>query len=297
MPSRKDDSYTDPELRAEVKDEIQAGDKAGAPGQWSARKAQMMTSEYKKLEGGHTTDKKDEGAKHLDQWTEEECQTKDGSGHAKNGRYRCSVPSSKKAWEQMSEKEADVQKQQARKEGKQHVANTSTAAKARKNASKDGETNASENIKINKKSVTDCTTQWDDPDHMERNQAEYKKFLEQNRNAKSTPQDDHQGKKRGRGANANVASPKKKQKSNGGGRRDEPIGAAGDKTRVPKKGQKVQWHSLPGYINGEVVEVVYEEMEVDGKSVKASKEDPRVVLKSGSSGKICVHKPEAVYFD
>ena len=37
MPS-KDDKYTDPELRNEVKEEIQAGDKGGAPGQWSARK-------------------------------------------------------------------------------------------------------------------------------------------------------------------------------------------------------------------------------------------------------------------
>ena len=30
--------YTDPKLRDEVKDEIQKGDKGGAPGQWSARK-------------------------------------------------------------------------------------------------------------------------------------------------------------------------------------------------------------------------------------------------------------------
>lgn len=37
MPSR-DAKYTDPELRNEVKEEVQAGDKGGAPGQWSARK-------------------------------------------------------------------------------------------------------------------------------------------------------------------------------------------------------------------------------------------------------------------
>lgn len=36
--AKKDDKYTDPELRDEVKEEIQAGDKGGAPGQWSARK-------------------------------------------------------------------------------------------------------------------------------------------------------------------------------------------------------------------------------------------------------------------
>jgi hypothetical protein len=38
MPSKTQDKYTDPELRQEVKEEIQAGDKGGAPGQWSARK-------------------------------------------------------------------------------------------------------------------------------------------------------------------------------------------------------------------------------------------------------------------
>lgn len=38
MPSKKDDKYTDPELREEVKEEITAGEKGGAPGQWSARK-------------------------------------------------------------------------------------------------------------------------------------------------------------------------------------------------------------------------------------------------------------------
>lgn len=46
------DKYTDPKLRDEVKEEIHQGDKGGAPGQWSARKAQMMASEYKKRGGG-----------------------------------------------------------------------------------------------------------------------------------------------------------------------------------------------------------------------------------------------------
>jgi len=38
MPSKTDDKYTDPELHNVVKEEIQAGDKGGAPGEWSARK-------------------------------------------------------------------------------------------------------------------------------------------------------------------------------------------------------------------------------------------------------------------
>ena len=36
MPPKK--KYTDPKLRDEVKEEVQQGDKGGAPGQWSARK-------------------------------------------------------------------------------------------------------------------------------------------------------------------------------------------------------------------------------------------------------------------
>lgn len=36
MPPKQ--KYTDPKLRNQVKEEIQQGDKGGAPGQWSARK-------------------------------------------------------------------------------------------------------------------------------------------------------------------------------------------------------------------------------------------------------------------
>jgi hypothetical protein len=239
----------------------------------------MMASEYKKRGGDYTTNKKDDSAKHLDQWTEEDWQTKEGSGNAKkdDGTEQRYLP--KKAWEQMSAKEkeeTDAKKQQGSKEGKQHVANTSTAAQARKNATKDGEKEYSQ---IDKKSITDCTTHWDDPEHMERNQQEYKKFLEENRNAKSTH-------------DANSGSPNKKPKKH-----DEPTGAAGDKTRVPKQGQDAQWHSIAGYVDGSVVEVVYEEKEVEGKGVKGSKEDPRIVLRSAKSGKVVVHKPEAVYFE
>lgn len=66
--------------------------------------------------------------------------------------------------------------------------------------------------------------------------------------------------------------------------------------RLPEVGQQVEWKALPGFVDGEVVEILREDKEVDGKNVKASDDDPRLVLKSNKSGKICVHKPEAVYF-
>jgi hypothetical protein len=259
----------------------------------------MMASEYKKRGGGYTTDEnhKDESAKHLDQWTEEEWQTKDGSGSAKNedGTEQRYLP--KKAWEQMSDKEkeeTDAKKQKGSSEGKQYVVNTSKAKEARKNVSEaNGSSgNDASSQKTDYKSAKNCTEHWEDPEHLEKNLQAYKTFQEKNRKYAKDAGD--QAKKRSHGANG--SSPNKKQKSNSS-KHDEPKGAAGSKTRVPKQGQKVQWHSLPGYVDGEVVEVVYEEKEVEGKKAKGSKEDPRVVLKSASSGKICVHKPEAVFFD
>ncbi|KAG6358505.1 hypothetical protein INS49_014389 [Diaporthe citri] len=73
----------------------------------------------------------------------------------------------------------------------------------------------------------------------------------------------------------------------------ETQGSAG---RLPEVGQQVEWKALPGFVDGEVVEILREEKDVEGKTIKASEDDPRLVLKSNKSGKICVHKPEAVYF-
>lgn len=46
-------NYTKPELRKRIFNRIKAGGKGGNPGQWSARKAQMMAKEYKKSGGGY----------------------------------------------------------------------------------------------------------------------------------------------------------------------------------------------------------------------------------------------------
>jgi hypothetical protein len=216
----------------------------------------------------------------------------------------CSIPSKKdkhpepreevkkgvQAGKQDKEKR-NTTKQKGSMEGKQYVVNTK-GKEARKNASESHGSDEKDatSQKTDYTSATACTTHWEDPEHLEKNLQAYKTFQEKNR--KTAKDNADQAKKRGNASNGN--SPNKKQKSSG---KDEPRGAAGSITRVPKKGQKVQWHSLPGYVDGEAVEVVYEEKEVDGKKVKASKEDPRIVLKSASSGKICVHKPEAVYFE
>ena len=45
-------NYTKPALRKRIFNRIKAGGKGGDPGQWSARKAQMMAKAYKKAGGG-----------------------------------------------------------------------------------------------------------------------------------------------------------------------------------------------------------------------------------------------------
>ncbi len=121
--------YSKPELRNRLKEELQASDKGGRPGQWSARKAQLLAQEYKRKGGGYT-EKKDERSKHLDAWTKQRWQTRTGSGRADAGnamkRY---LPS--QAWKLLNEdqkKETDRKKQNSHE---QYVPNTLPARAAR----------------------------------------------------------------------------------------------------------------------------------------------------------------------
>jgi len=46
-------NYTKPGMRKRLFEKIKAGSKGGDPGEWSARKAQMLAREYKKAGGGY----------------------------------------------------------------------------------------------------------------------------------------------------------------------------------------------------------------------------------------------------
>lgn len=70
-------NYTKPKLRERLKNKIMAGSKGGKPGQWSARKAQLLAQEYKKAGGGYKSGKTKE-QKSLTKWTKEEWGTKSG---------------------------------------------------------------------------------------------------------------------------------------------------------------------------------------------------------------------------
>ena len=131
--------YSQPELRERLKKKITAGDKGGQPGQWSARKAQLLAAEYKKQGGeykkGSPTDKQE----HLKAWTEEKWQTKDGKKAQQGKTTSRYLP--KKAWDELTpaeKKATDEKKKTASRTGKQFVANTPAAKKARGRAQSKG---------------------------------------------------------------------------------------------------------------------------------------------------------------
>lgn len=69
-------AYTKPGLREQIKDRIMAGSKGGKPGQWSARKAQLLAQEYKKKGGGYRGEKT-EKQKSLKRWGEQKWMTRE----------------------------------------------------------------------------------------------------------------------------------------------------------------------------------------------------------------------------
>lgn len=128
------DDYTDPELRARLKEEIKAGDRGGRPGQWSARKSQLLTGEYEKNGGGYRHEgERTEAQRHLEQWTGQDWRTQDGSAGARDadgtGRY---LPDA--AWQLLSEEERQATDRRKRDADQQHVANTEAATQARRAA-------------------------------------------------------------------------------------------------------------------------------------------------------------------
>jgi hypothetical protein len=46
-------NYTKPTMRKQLFNKIKAGGKGGDPGEWSARKAQLLAREYKSKGGGY----------------------------------------------------------------------------------------------------------------------------------------------------------------------------------------------------------------------------------------------------
>ncbi|WP_349368040.1 hypothetical protein [Salinarimonas sp.] len=117
---------SDPKLWDKVKRDVTKSSKGGRPGQWSARKAQMATQEYKSRGGGYEGPKQEDT--HLHKWTEEEWGTKSGEKSTETGeRY---LP--KKARENLSEEEYERTTKKKRadtKKGKQFSGQPKDVAK------------------------------------------------------------------------------------------------------------------------------------------------------------------------
>tara|TARA_R100000406_G_scaffold66115_1_gene46742 strand:+ start:1912 stop:2163 length:252 start_codon:yes stop_codon:yes gene_type:complete len=73
--AQDDSKYTKPGLRERIKNRIMAGSKGGKPGQWSARKAQMLAKAYKEKGGGYKGGKS-EKQKDLKRWGKEKWMTR-----------------------------------------------------------------------------------------------------------------------------------------------------------------------------------------------------------------------------
>lgn len=130
-------NYTNPTLRGRLKKKIQAGEKGGRAGQWSARKAQLLTREYEEKGGGYKSAKRTPGQKNLQKWTEQKWQTADGKPAAR-GKKEMARYLPEKAWEKLSpaeKKATDAKKRAGSRAGKQHVPNTSAGKTARRQAS------------------------------------------------------------------------------------------------------------------------------------------------------------------
>lgn len=111
-----------------------AGSKGGKPGQWSARKAQLLALEYKKAGGGYSGGKS-KSQKSLSKWTKEKWRTSDKKPAIREGGTSRYLPD--KAWSKLSasEKAATNRKKMAgSRQGKQFVSNTPAAKKAGREA-------------------------------------------------------------------------------------------------------------------------------------------------------------------
>jgi len=126
----KASNYSKPELRERIKNRIMAGSRGGKPGQWSARKAQLLAIEYRRAGGGYKGPKKKK-QRSLDKWTREEWTTSDGKPAIRKGGTTRYLP--KKAWDKLTpaqRRATNRKKREGSRQGRQFIANTERAMSA-----------------------------------------------------------------------------------------------------------------------------------------------------------------------
>lgn len=126
----KDGNYTKPALRESIKNRIMAGSKGGRPGQWSARKAQMVAQAYRKAGGGYRTGRPSRKQRSLRKWTKQRWRTSDGKKAGRGGKMRRYLPDA--VWKRLTPSQRSAtnrKKLQGGKQGRQFVKNTETVEK------------------------------------------------------------------------------------------------------------------------------------------------------------------------
>ena len=106
--AQDDSKYTKPGLRKRIFNQVKAGSKGGKPGQWSARKAQLVAQKYKAAGGGYKGGK-GKKQKDLKRWGKEKWKDQHGRacGSSKSkGTVKCRPAkkvskSTPKTWKQV----------------------------------------------------------------------------------------------------------------------------------------------------------------------------------------------------
>lgn len=131
-------AYTKPALRKRIVSEVKAGSKGGKPGQWSARKAQIVADRYEKAGGGYSGSKTS-AQKSLSKWTKEDWGTKSGKPSTQGPKATGERYLPKKAIKSLSAAEYKAtsdKKRAGTRAGKQFVSNTPAAKAAGRRARK-----------------------------------------------------------------------------------------------------------------------------------------------------------------
>jgi len=131
MKTKTASPYTNNALRERIKNRIMAGSDGGRPGQWSARKAQLLAVRYRAAGGGYKKGKKPtKKQRSLRKWTREKWRTSDGKPALRDGKMRRYLPD--KVWGRLtaSQRAATNRKKiEGDKRGRQFVPNTEVARK------------------------------------------------------------------------------------------------------------------------------------------------------------------------
>jgi hypothetical protein len=124
-------NYTKPGLRERIKNRIMAGSRGGRPGQWSARKAQLLAQEYRKAGGGYRTGRPSRKQRALKKWTRERWRTSDGKPAKRGSKMRRYLPDA--VWKKLTPEQrraTNRKKLAGDKIGEQFVRNTERASEA-----------------------------------------------------------------------------------------------------------------------------------------------------------------------